>query len=139
KIKIPARRALCFLPQTRPKAMRRTFACSFFVFFVVHSPSTRADAPVNYTRDIRPILSARCYTCHGPDEGKRKAKLRFDVREVAIKKAIKPGDAAGSELIARITSQEPTEIMPPPRSKLPPLTSREIDLLRRWVNEGAKF
>src|SRR5438874_7874269 len=122
--------------------MRRALACSLFVpfvFFVVDSPSTRADPPVNYTRDIRPILSTRCYACHGPDEGKRKAKLRLDVRDVAIKKAIKPGDAAGSEIIARITSKEPEEVMPPPKSKMPPLTAQEIDLIRRWIDQGAKF
>jgi hypothetical protein len=110
-----------------------------FMFFVVQSSSARADDPVNYTRDIKPILSARCYTCHGPDEGKRKAKLRLDVRDAAIKKVIKPGDSKGSELIARITSTESEEIMPPPKSKMPPLTSKEIDLVRRWVDQGAKF
>jgi hypothetical protein len=120
--------------------MQRKFASSSFVFFVffVVAP-LRADAPVNYTRDIKPILSSRCYACHGPDEGKRKAKLRLDVRDVAIKKAIKPGDAAGSELIARISSQEPEEVMPPPAAKLPALTAREIDLFKRWIDQGAKF
>src|SRR5215813_60041 len=100
---------------------------------VVFSSSAHADSPINYTRDIRPILSARCYACHGPDEGKRKAKRRLDVRDAAVKKAIKPGDAAGSELIARITSKEATEVMPPPTSKMPPLTMQEIDLIRRWI------
>src|SRR5712692_1273214 len=122
--------------------MRGRRAFSLFVAFVpfVVSPScARADSPINYTRDIKPILSARCYACHGPDEGKRKAKLRLDIRDVAIKKAIKPGDAAGSELIARVTSKEPTEVMPPPTSKVPPLTTLEIDLLRRWIEQGAKF
>src|SRR5207253_5603336 len=119
--------------------MRRALVCSFVMLFAFHSSTTRADSPINYTRDIRPILSARCYKCHGPDEGKRKAKLRLDVREIAIKKAIKPGDAAGSELIARITSKEPEEVMPPPASKMLPLTAPEIDLVRRWIDQGAKF
>ncbi|HMF14619.1 MAG TPA: PSD1 and planctomycete cytochrome C domain-containing protein, partial [Gemmataceae bacterium] len=120
--------------------MRSTFTYSSFVFFVsfVVAP-LRADAPVNYTRDIKPILSSRCYACHGPDEGKRKAKLRLDVRDVAIKKAIKPGEAAGSELIARISSKEPEEVMPPPTAKVPALTPREIDLFKRWIDQGAKF
>jgi hypothetical protein len=117
--------------------MRATFA--FLFVFAACYPSVRADAPVDYTRDIKPILSSRCYTCHGPDEGKRKAKLRLDVREIAIRKAIKPGDAAGSELIARVTSKEPTEVMPPAKAKLPALTTQEIDLLRRWIDQGAKF
>jgi hypothetical protein len=117
--------------------MRCTLVLSSFVFFVV--TTARADTPVNYTRDIKPILSSRCYACHGPDEGKRKAKLRLDVHDVAIKKAIKPGDAAGSELIARISSKEPEEVMPPPAAKLPALTPREIDLFKRWIDQGAKF
>jgi hypothetical protein len=112
---------------------------NFTLVFSLFSSAARADAPVNYTRDIKPILSSRCYTCHGPDEGKRKAKLRLDVRENAIQKVIKPGDAAGSELIARVTSKEPTEVMPPPKAKLPALTTQEIDLLRRWIDQGAKF
>src|SRR5438874_13006822 len=114
--------------------MRRALACSLFVpfvFFVVDSPSTRADPPVNYSRDIRPILSNGCYACHGPDEGKRKAKLRLDVRDVAAKKVMKPGDAAHSELIARVTASDETEVMPPPASKKPRLTNEQIDLLRR--------
>jgi hypothetical protein len=122
--------------------MHSRLAISFlisFVLFAVQSSSARADEPVNYTRDIKPILSARCYACHGPDEGKRKAKLRLDVRDVAIKKVIKPGDSKGSELIARISSSEPEEVMPPPKSKMPPLTPKEIDLVRRWVDQGAKF
>jgi hypothetical protein len=115
-------------------------AFSFFAFFVSFAVTPlRADPPVNYSRDIKPILSARCYACHGPDEGKRKAKLRLDVRDVAIKKAIKPGDSAGSELIARVTSKEPEEVMPPPTAKVPPLTPQEIDLLKRWIDQGAKF
>jgi hypothetical protein len=119
--------------------MRYKFACSLFLPFFVILASARADAPLNYSRDIKPLLSSRCYTCHGPDEGKRKAKLRLDVREEALKKAIKPGKASESELIARITAKEPTEIMPPPASKLPPLTAQEIDLIRRWIDQGAKF
>jgi hypothetical protein len=95
--------------------------------------------PVNYSQDVQPILSHSCYACHGPDEGKRKAKLRLDRREVAVKKAVKPGDAAGSPLVARITSTDPDEVMPPPRAKLAPLSAAQIDLLRRWIDQGAKF
>jgi hypothetical protein len=95
--------------------------------------------PVNYTRDIKPILAGRCYACHGPDEGHRKGKLRLDLREAAVAKAIKPGDAAHSALIERITSTEPEEVMPPPSSKKEALTVSEIALLRRWIDQGAKF
>jgi hypothetical protein len=99
----------------------------------------RADTPVDYSRDIRPLLADRCYACHGPDEAKRKAKLRLDVRAEAIKKVIVPGKTAASPLLERISSKDPDEVMPPPRAKKEPLTSQQIDLLRRWIDQGAKF
>src|SRR5436309_775237 len=107
-------------------------------FSAVGQPRTALPAPaqptkaVDYSRDIRPILSNACYACHGPDEGKRKAKLRLDLRDAAVKKAVKPGNAAHSELIARVTASDETEVMPPPASKKPRLTTEQIDLLRRW-------
>jgi hypothetical protein len=99
-----------------------------------------ADAAlVNYSRDIKPILAAHCYACHGPDAQRRKAKLRLDVRDSAVKKAVKPGDPAGSALIERVSSQDVDEVMPPPSSKKERLTAGQIDLLRRWIEQGAKF
>src|ERR1700751_5250482 len=82
-----------------------------------------APRPVSYSRDIKPILANSCYACHGPDKGPRKAGLRLDVRDVAVKKAIRPGKASASRLIERVTSQDPEERMPPPNSKRPPLTA----------------
>ena len=96
-------------------------------------------AAVDYTRDIKPILADRCYACHGPDEKQLKAKLRLDVRESAVKSAIKPGNAADSELIARIASDEPDFRMPPPESKKPHLTKEQVELVKRWIDQGAKF
>src|SRR5882724_5418799 len=99
--------------------------------------STLLAAPepaVDFSRDIRPILSDRCFTCHGPDEQARKAKLRLDVRGEAIKKAIVPGDAAKSPLFQRITSEDQDEVMPPPESKKQPLTPEQISLFKRWIN-----
>ena len=99
-----------------------------------------ADGPaINYTRDIKPILAAHCYACHGPDEGRRKAKLRLDVRDVAIKKAIKPGDAANSSMIERVSSDNPEEVMPPPSSKKGALMTEQIALLKRWIEQVRKF
>jgi hypothetical protein len=94
---------------------------------------------VDYSRDVQPILTAHCYACHGPDEGKRKAKLRLDQRASALKKAIKPGDAANSPLVERITNTDPEEVMPPPKSKKEPLTAAQVETLRRWIDQGAKF
>src|SRR5262249_27425041 len=95
--------------------------------------------PVDYSRDIRPLLAGRCYACHGPDEGKRKARLRLDVREEAIKKAIRPGNAAAGTLLERISSDDPHDVMPPPASKKDRLTKVQVELVRRWIEQGAKF
>src|SRR5215510_2993787 len=106
-----------------------------------------ADSPqptVDYNRDIRPILSDNCYACHGPDEKQRKAKLRFDVPSEALKPAksgdyaIVPGDVAKSKLVERVASKDPDEIMPPPKSGKK-LTAQQMELLRRWIQGGAKF
>src|SRR3954451_16763484 len=76
-----------------------------------------------FNRDVRPILSENCFLCHGPDDGSRKAKLRLDGRDFALKggksgaAAIVPGKASESPLVARITSQDPDKAMPPRDSK----------------------
>ncbi|HYE72784.1 MAG TPA: DUF1549 domain-containing protein, partial [Blastocatellia bacterium] len=96
--------------------------------------------PVDFTREIRPILSDSCFECHGPDEGQRKARLRLDTREGAFAKqgVIVPGDAANSRLIKRITSTDPNTVMPPISSGHK-LTEHQINLIRRWIDEGAKW
>ena len=102
-------------------------------------PTSAADAP-KFNRDIRPILSDKCFFCHGPDSKKREADLRLDVREVAVEAdAIVPGKPDESEMIARILSTKPKEHMPPAKSKLAPLTPAEIEMLRRWIAEGAVY
>lgn len=101
-------------------------------------------AKVDYNYHIKPLLSDRCYACHGPDEKSRKAKLRLDSKEGAFKAlddgmfVIKPGDPSKSEVIRRITSPDPEEIMPPPKSKLS-LSKQEIELFRRWIEQGAQW
>lgn len=99
---------------------------------------------VQFNRDIRPILSDRCFYCHGPDEKNRKAGLRLDTFEGATKdrggyRAITPGQPDESELIRRVTSHEPGEMMPPPAAKKAPITPEEAALLRRWIAQGAKY
>jgi hypothetical protein len=94
---------------------------------------------VDFNRDIRPLLASKCYACHGPDEGGRKAKLRLDLRGDALKKeVIVPGEIEDSEFHYRIRSDDPEEIMPPPESKAT-LTEKEKDLLDQWIAEGAKY
>ncbi|MCB1243552.1 MAG: DUF1549 domain-containing protein, partial [Verrucomicrobiae bacterium] len=104
------------------------------------SCSGAAAEPLRFNRDIRPILSDKCFHCHGPDKHERKAGLRLDdAASVLEKEALVPGKADASEVIARILSTDPDEIMPPPESKLGHLSAQEIALLRRWIDEGAKF
>jgi hypothetical protein len=96
--------------------------------------------PVDYNRDIRPILASQCYQCHGPDEKARKAKLRLDIRDEAIKAgAFVPGKPDMSEAISRICSSNFEVRMPPIYSKKAALTLDQIALLKRWIAEGAKF
>jgi hypothetical protein len=102
-----------------------------------------AQGPVEFNRDIRPILSSNCFDCHGMDAKKRKAELRLDTAEGAMANhdgsaAVKPGDVTGSSLWSRITSNDPDVVMPPPESKKS-LTDAQKELLRRWIEEGAKY
>jgi hypothetical protein len=99
---------------------------------------------VDFNRDIRPLLSDHCYACHGPDENKRKAGLRLDREEDAFKelksgqRALVAGDPAKSSLVQRLVTADPDELMPPPKHGKP-LTAAQIDLLQRWVKEGAQW
>jgi hypothetical protein len=99
---------------------------------------------IDFSRDIRSLLSDNCFACHGPDDKERKARLRLDIRADALmpaksgERAIVPGDASKSELMARITAKDADDIMPPPKTGKK-LTEHQIELLRRWVQEGAKF
>ena len=99
----------------------------------------RADEPISFNRDIRPILSDRCFACHGPDKNARKADLRLDQRQVAVDSgAITPGNPAKSTLIDRILSADPDTMMPPPKHNKP-LTAEQKDLLKRWIATGAEY
>jgi len=94
---------------------------------------------VDFVHDIRPILSDRCFACHGPDANARKADMRLDQRESALAAAIQPGDAEGSELVRRITNDDPELRMPPIDSNKIPITAAEADLIRRWIDQGANY
>ncbi|MBB5035266.1 mono/diheme cytochrome c family protein [Prosthecobacter vanneervenii] len=105
---------------------------------IASSSALAAEARVEFNRDIRPILAAKCYACHGPDEDKREADLRLDVRAEAVKSAIRPGKPEASELWKRITHTDPGDVMPPPSSPKQ-LTQMERDLIRRWIATGAEY
>ncbi|HEX3146826.1 MAG TPA: PSD1 and planctomycete cytochrome C domain-containing protein, partial [Gemmataceae bacterium] len=101
--------------------------------------AAHAAEPVSYGRDIRPILAENCFNCHGQDANRRKADLRLDTREgQQAGKAIVSGKPTESELIRRISSNDPAEMMPPPKSNRK-LTAEQKETLRRWIAEGAKF
>src|SRR5262245_64088497 len=94
---------------------------ALFVVAYVAAYCYAADPPVDFSRDVAPILSDNCYFCHGPDEKARKAKLRFDTKEGAFRvrdgeAVIVPGKSAESELIRRITAEDADERMPPTKS-----------------------
>lgn len=108
-----------------------------FVAFAFTVPAL-AETP-RFNRDIRPLLSDRCFACHGPDSAARQAELRLDHYEGATEWAVIPGNSAESELIARISSSDPDLQMPPADSKKKPLTPDEVALLRRWIDGGAEY
>lgn len=116
-----------------------------FVLLLALPLASRADEPasIDFNRDIRPILSNHCFTCHGFDANTREADLRLDVPESAFEDrgdstAIRPGDVENSELWRRITSDDPDMRMPP-ESTQKPLSAEQIELLRRWIAEGAPY
>jgi len=104
------------------------------LFFYVSS----ASAAVDFNRDIRPILSDNCYTCHGPDQKRRMANLRLDQKEGGAARLIAAGDAAHSNLYERISTDKKAMRMPP-ASAGPGLTPKQIGLVKEWIDSGAKW
>lgn len=98
-----------------------------------------AEEEIDFNRDIRPILSDKCFHCHGPDPETREEDLRLDTFEGATEGgAIKPGKPEKSELMARIRDTDPDEVMPPPKSHKK-ISKAEAELLREWIAEGAEY
>ncbi len=114
-------------------------ACLALVFVTANA---NAAAPISFNRDIRPILADKCYACHGPDKNQRKANLHFDTEEAALadlggRRAIVPGKIDESELVRHITATDSTRM--PPEKSGKKLTTQQIDLLTRWIEQGAKW
>lgn len=102
-----------------------------------------AQEPVSFRKDVLPILSDRCFACHGPDAAARESDLRLDLEDTAFADlggyaAIVPGEPDESELILRLTTEFASDLMPPPESNLS-LSAEEIETLRLWVEQGAKW
>jgi hypothetical protein len=107
-------------------------------------PRAATVSPIDFNRDIRPLLSDRCFSCHGPDAAKRQGGLRLDEPAGASlvldsgSRGIVPGDAAASEVLSRIESTDPDLVMPPPHVGKP-VTAAEAELLGRWIAAGAAY
>ncbi|MEM7784218.1 MAG: DUF1549 domain-containing protein, partial [Planctomycetota bacterium] len=117
----------------------RIFLCCTFGL-VSHSSLSRLDGQqLEFNRDIRPILSDKCFACHGPDAEHAAGDLRLDLFELATQSgAIVPGDPQASELVARIISDDEFEVMPPPEAHKP-LSEAERDTLQKWIQQGARY
>jgi len=125
--------------------MRRTVVhvalstAATLVSLIVSGMLASAGDRLQYNRDVRPILFENCFACHGPDSAARKASLRLDQRDVAVQAgAIEPGNPDESDMIRRIVSMKPDEMMPPPATKKK-LTDAQKDKLARWIREGAEY
>ncbi len=121
-------------------ASRIVGAYSIFWLGFANCFAVSDESEIKFNRDVRNLLADRCLPCHGPDEETVQAGLRLDVRENAVDESgvIVPGDAANSELIQRILSDDPEQVMPPPIHHKP-LSDAEKDVLRRWIDQGAKY
>ncbi len=120
--------------------MRRLLSPILSTFCVAASA---AAAPLDFNRDVQPILSENCYHCHGQDAKAREAGLRLDRKEGAYRTldgitVVKPGDPSNSDLIVRIFTDDKHDVMPPPKSHRS-LTEAQKQLLKRWVEEGAPW
>ena len=121
-----------------------TRPCTAFLWLLAAASVAAAEAPLDYNRDVRPLLSDRCFKCHGPDAAARRGKFRLDVREDALAPRegivrLLPGRPDESELMLRILSPHADEVMPPPGEGARPLSPAEQAILRRWITEGAPY
>jgi hypothetical protein len=134
------------MTQQRSQPTQRTLAVATLLASLLPSidvPARTDDPTIDFNRDIRTTLADKCYQCHGPDANQRKAKLRLDTEEGAFRNedgvrpfvADKPSE---SEAYRRITTDDPDDLMPPPDSELS-LTDTEKELIRRWIEQGAKW
>jgi len=111
------------------------------LLFVLLACGAHAAEPVDFSRDVLPILSDNCFQCHGPDQNTREADLRLDEKDSTLRTEepiVVPGQSGKSELFRRLVSTDSDEVMPPADS-LRKLTAKQIDVLKRWIDEGATW
>jgi hypothetical protein len=114
-----------------------------FAWWVGNGASVAATAPVQFNRDVRPILADNCFSCHGPDKARRKAKLRLDTRDglfsaIETRYPIVPGQPEKSEVYRRLITHDPDDRMPKSKTG-EALSPRQIDVIKRWIEQGAKW
>ncbi len=128
------------MPSPRTLTTVAVLTCAVALATVRAQDKPPAGPPVSFNREILPILANNCFACHGPDEKHRETKFHFDTEDGAFAKkgVIVRGSAADSLLIEKITEPNPKDRMPPPESGHV-LTDRQIDLLRRWIDQGAQW
>src|SRR5262249_2760099 len=117
------------------------FACA--ISRAAHADSA-APQQVRFSLQIRPLLSDRCFSCHGPEDRSRQADLRLDnfagaTKDLGGHAAIVPGSPDKSEILTRVASNDPDVQMPPPSAHKERLTKDEVALLRKWIAQGAKY
>jgi hypothetical protein len=126
--------------------MRLHSVCVVVVIAAAVVADSCAGDRVEFSRDVRPILSAKCFECHGPDEQSRKAELRLDVADTRDgpfreqdEAIIKPGDVDASALWSRVTTTDNDLLMPPAESHKERLSDRELEIIRQWIQQGAEY
>ena len=126
------------------RRMKSSNMLLLFLLFTFDQSVSAADATIDFNRDIRPILSDNCYACHGPDESHREGGFRLDRKDSAFAKAeseavvIVPGKPQLSELITRIVTDD-EDLRMPPADSTKSLTREQIELLKKWVAQGANW
>lgn len=132
---------------TKHSLSRLVGFCPVALLFLLCSPAGADDTDlptISFRRDVLPLLSERCFACHGPDEDAREADLRLDRRADATAPrdgtaAIVPGKPDQSELLHRLAASDPDVVMPPPDSGKKPLTPKQVTLIRQWIEQGAPW
>jgi hypothetical protein len=132
-------------PRGRFRRQWQALECAAALVFLCATNTLAQE--LSFNRDIRPILADRCFSCHGADTSQRKARLRLDraagadgaYRSHDGSTAIKPGSLKNSELWSRITASDADEVMPPPKARKKPLSEKEKQVIRRWIEAGAPY
>lgn len=124
---------------TKSPTFRSTVLILSLALFAPQWTSAQDQPKVDFSRDIKPLLSDRCFQCHGPDEQQVQADLRLDVRDWATEYAIVPGDPDASPLIERLETEDHDLRMPPEHANKQTITADEIAKLRQWIKDGAEY